>query len=141
MSSNATLLLIGVFVAAIGSLLGALIVQLATKRVVKFKPKYKTAYEAAFLGYLGSFTTGFLISLFGGILNSESTEKVLTLTMVVSFFVSSVIYGLIISHPNTGPIGFSNGCKISLVQLIIELIVVGVIMIVFLLPVFFLFPR
>jgi hypothetical protein len=116
--------------AAIGALIGALFIQLGTKWIAKFKPSYGTAYLAAFLGYLASFVVGVVIGLFVGMSGHSFGGSPVVLSMVIGFSVAAAIYGLLIKHPETGPIGFGKACLVALVQLLLSGVILAIIVLV-----------
>lgn len=108
------ILIVGIAVVAIMSLIGALFVQLGTKWVAKFKPSYGLAYLTTFLGNLGPFIVEFVIEPSPGMSGQSFAGGPMVLSMVINFFVAAAIYGLLIKHPDTGPIGFGKGCLVGM---------------------------
>lgn len=109
--------------AAFASVLSAIVVRVTTKLVARFTPPFGAAYMASFFGFsLGSAVSGageFVLSAFG----IQASVMISRLIMLMGFFPYAGILGLMIKHPETGPIGFGKGC---LVLLIAAMICIGV---------------
>jgi len=103
---------------AIAALIGALLVQLATHWVCKFKPPYGMAYKAIFLAYIASWVVGFFVGFMVAAAGGEIDSATYLLIIIIGFFVTSGLYGIMIKHPESGPIGFSKACLVSLINLI-----------------------
>ena len=104
--------------AAIGSFVVALFVQLGTKKIVKFKPSYGMAYKATLLSSLSFLIIGFEVGLFASLSGHSFTYDPIMLTTIIGFLVGAAIYGTLIKHPETGPIGFRHGLLVELILLI-----------------------
>lgn len=112
---------------AIGSLVGALFIQFATERVCKFRPSYGTSYKAYFTASI----IGYACSLGLAFAFYEANKiAYLFLAVGISFFIGSMVYGKLIQNPASGPIGFSKGCLISLVLLLIGIAILGLIVLI-----------
>ena len=104
--------------AVIGSFVIALFVQLGTKKIAKFEPSYGIAYVATFLSSLSLLIIGFVVGLFASLSGHYSTDVPIVLVSIIGFFVGATIYGTLIKHPETGPIGFRGGLPIELILII-----------------------
>jgi len=121
-------------VAAAISLIAALILQLVCKIAVEFKPPYGMAYKAAFLGLVASILVNFAVGLVIGtswqttVVAASGQEITVDPTpfvlAIIPFFVSAAIYVRLIKHPETGAIGFSKACLVSLMQLILGILLI-----------------
>jgi hypothetical protein len=103
---------------AVLALAGALIIQFGTKLIAKFKPTYRAAYFTAFLSYLplpvGIFIYRFVAGFFRHSLFVKDMTAVYNPTEKIwavpaAFLIPVIIYGLLIKHPEKGPIGFAKG--------------------------------
>jgi hypothetical protein len=115
--------------AAIGSFVIALFVQLGTIKIAKFKPSYGMAYKAAFFSSLSlliiGFVGGVLFALFSvrsfavdSIALDTTIRFFVGLDTIIGFFLGAAIYGSLIKHPETDPIGLRRGLAIEFILLI-----------------------
>ena len=98
---------------AIVSLIGALFVKLAARIVISEWIPYGDAYKACFMAAIAGALISWIVQCF----SPSSGEGMMSniFALIISFFVSSSIYGNKILHPNTGAIGFAKGILVSLV--------------------------
>lgn len=128
MISQVIIQLIGTIIgAAIGSLIGAVFVRLATHWVCKFTPAYGMAYVATFYSYLTCNIIGIFVGLMIGTTGNLFNPITIILLMVIGFFIGAAIYGIMIKHPESGPIGFGKACLVNLVLLLIGAVIFGII--------------
>ncbi|MCI5166916.1 MAG: hypothetical protein D3903_12695 [Candidatus Electrothrix sp. GM3_4] len=104
--------LFSIFFIALFSFFLAVIVQCITKIVAKFTPTNCMTYKATLFGFIVLLCCCSLI-----IAMNTMSSQVITLILVIGFFIRTAIYASIIKTPVTGSIGFSKACLISLVQL------------------------
>ena len=103
----------------VGALIAAVFVRMATRIVAGFTPAFGSAWGASYLGFalssLVGFLTGFIMTAKGHSVD-PTTEICL---FVVGLFVQAAVYGVVLKHPDTGPIGLFRGSLVCLVYLII----------------------
>jgi hypothetical protein len=116
--------------AAIGALIGAIFVRIATKMAAGFTPPYGTAYLAAFLGYAASLVLGFVIGLVIGASGQTLDGGGTVLIMIIGFFVQAAVYASLLKHPETGNISYGKACLVSLIQLVMAAVIIGVIVLI-----------
>ena len=107
-----------VIVGAIVALLLALIVQIATAWIAKFTPKYAMAYKAVFLAFLAIILASTVLDI---VLPTsiipfapDTFFRNLVPHLVLGFGLQCWVYGRMLKHPDTGPIGFGRACVVSL---------------------------
>ena len=120
--------LIGMLIGAtVGALIGAVFVRLATRMVAGFTPPFGTSWLAAYLGFAASIIIVFVAGISLGASRGHVDASANILLMVIGFFVQAAIYGSLLKHPESGPIGFGKACLVSIVQLVAAAIIFGII--------------
>ncbi len=136
-------LIIGLIIFVIFFLLGALLAALFLQIVTKWAMKFKIPYGKAFKIFLANTFAGIalavvmLLGYYGGAYSQGGMEQVeavmkdtstsllfnVALTLM-GFFMGSAIYGQMIKYPDTDtPIGFKNGIRISLFQILLNILI------------------
>lgn len=109
------------------SLFTAKIVQFATNKVAGFNPSYSSAFLVSFLTLVIATVLGGLGAVAG--LGRSAIGMVLGLS--ATFLIGAGLYGWLLRHPVSGPIGMRKGVLVSLVQLgVVSALLVGL-MVVF----------
>jgi tetrahydromethanopterin S-methyltransferase subunit G len=101
---------IGIF---FGSVVGALLLQLATRVVAKFNLLYSTAFVASLLGNLASNALTYVVSYIFTTSGHKMNFIGYSLMLIVIYVLYAWLLGSIISRPESGPIGFKVGSRIS----------------------------
>ena len=109
------------------SIFAAFIVQFATNKVAGFKPSYVSAYIASLLNLVLATLTTPLI----GILVVLRSTIGMVLYIALVFFVGALIYGWMLRHPTSGPIGIRKGFFVSLIQLVVVTVLLVAVLLVF----------
>ena len=113
---------IGMFFGFIlGMFLSSFILQYIIKIIFKFKPKYNMVLKTVIVSDCISFCINFIIGFTFGFFRLPETFMLLPLS-IVSLFLPSYIYGIMIYHPGLGKIGFKKGLIINFIKLIIGII-------------------
>lgn len=129
---NASAAILGqLFGAAVAVGVGALIVQFMTEKLANFKPAYGSAFLASLLGYLASYAIGFIVGFAVTSNKGQTTGMVTLLTLVIGFFVQATFYSFMLKSPEGVPLGYGRACIVSLVQLIVAALLIGVIVMMF----------
>ena len=99
---------------------------MVTRWAAKFKMLFWTAYM---IQIIKSFAHYFVGTAFGNSIGRQGMEISLFIGFFEYFFVSSLIYGLLIKHPETGRIGFIKGMLVTLylVSIVFALCIVFII--------------
>jgi hypothetical protein len=119
--------------AAIFSIISAFVLQLLTRLIARFKLFYSTAYGVSFLSWFVVFIFQVIGSLLsykfeikeipGAVPHSPWHESIYPpgaipystyIAAISALLVISIIYGMRIEHPDTGPIGICKGFLIAL---------------------------
>ncbi|MDZ7784234.1 MAG: hypothetical protein U5K56_15285 [Halioglobus sp.] len=114
--------------AAIGALVVAVVVQLAANLIFKFKPPYGMAYKAVFLGYLASVTMALIIGLAVQQPPDQMADVLRALMPVLVFLVHAFVYGIVISHPQRGPVGLGKGLVLTLAMVLFVTVLASVVL-------------
>ncbi len=109
---------------AIGALLGALFLQFITRLVLKFTPPYGMAYKAVLIAGAVSVVVGFVTGFGLGIAGYEFSHPVQASMWPIGLVIATYVYGRVLVHPETGPIGFGKAFLISLTWVAIFIAIV-----------------
>jgi hypothetical protein len=102
-----------------------LIVQLAVKLISDFTPTFGIALKAGILAILANFIFyGFMKYILSVPVDQFSVKIFCT---AIYFFIPAGIYGRLIKHPESGPIGFYKACLVNLVYYFIVAVIAGLI--------------
>jgi uncharacterized protein YacL len=96
----------------------AVIMRRATNWVCKFTPPYGKIYLALFLSNCAGFIIGFTTWFLHKSISEKSNITSTILLMIIGSITSYAIYGRIIKHPQTGPIGFGKSCLIHVIYIL-----------------------
>ena len=129
---NASAAILGqLFGAAVAVSVGALVVQFATEKIANFKPPYGTTFLASLIGYLASYAIGFIVGFAIATNKGEASGMVMLLTLVIGFFVQATFYSFMLKSPDGVTLGYGRACIVSIIQLVIAALIIGVIVMVF----------
>ena len=110
---------IALLAVAIGVLIGAVVLKYIAKLVVKFEPPYRMAYKAVFIAGAVSVMVGLIIGFSLGISGYENSQAIQLMMWPIGLVIATYVYGRVLAHPDTGPIGFGKAFMISLTWLAI----------------------
>ncbi len=112
--------IISVFIQLLASaLLLAVVAQYATKIITGFKPPYWMAYKAALLAYSFSMSAKYFAEYSINTVLPEAYEINIIFTTSIGFVVSAYIYSFMLKNQDSKPVGFSIGCQVSILAVII----------------------
>jgi len=97
-------------VALAGALMGAFFAQLGARWSAGFKPSFWHAFSATLLAYAAVFAGAVLLVMLGMTRGWSSLLLVYALSC-------AVLYGRMLRHPETGPLGWKMGARVAIVQL------------------------
>lgn len=97
------------------SLFTAKIVQFATNKVAGFNPSYASAFLVSFLTLVIATVLGGL----GAVSGLGRSPLGMVLGLLATFLIGAALYGWLLRHPASGPIGMRKGVLVSLVQLVV----------------------
>jgi hypothetical protein len=120
-------LVVLIAVTAAISLINALMIQIFTHWVCGFKPKYGTVYIACLLGNMASNLIMAPLQLLFALIDDPSL--VIPLWLIASafcFVIYVYILGLLLVHPERGPIGFGKACLVVLLGMLVALVIGGI---------------
>jgi hypothetical protein len=121
-----TAILIGLVVLLVAIAIGAVIIMLATRVAGGFMPKF---LGAALVAVIETIVAGIISYCLGLVMGPGSLTSILTLVIV--FLVNSAILNAIIKRPDGMQLGFGKACLVTLVQIIIEIVLVILLVLVF----------
>ena len=104
---------------ALGAVIGAVFLQYIAKLVVKFKPPYGMAYKAVFIAGAVSVMVGLIFGFGLGVSGYENVQAIEPLMWPIGLVIATYVYGRVLAHPDTGPIGFGKAFMIWLTWLAI----------------------
>jgi hypothetical protein len=96
--------------AVLGAFMGAYFVQLGTSWTLGFKANFWNAFSATLLAYAAAVASGMFVAMAG-------MGKGGLVVLAVFYLVSAILYGRMLQHPETGPIGLQQGFRVAIVQL------------------------
>ena len=111
----------------IGGLLGAWLLQIAVKFLAKTKIGFGRAFALSFISVFVSFVVGFVVGFILGFLHFSLNGTTLALEMIVSFFIQTAIYSQFIKLPSGEQLNFRLACLISLMQLVLAVLILGIV--------------
>lgn len=116
---------VGVSVVLLGSLINAVFVRIATRVKMKFNPPYSMAWKACATASFLSYSVSLLLGL---VLADQSDLEIrrTTVGLIAGFIIAAPVYGEMISHPQTGPIGLLNGLLVNIMSFLLVMLLVGV---------------
>lgn len=109
------------------SLFLAVIVSVATKFFAKFYPPFGVAYIAALTAAVITILFGYLADITISSTSSMAWVFTLTTTLLIGFFVKLFVYSRLIANQPTGAIGVKKSLQIASVQMLCEVVVVGMV--------------
>jgi hypothetical protein len=114
-----------VIVVLLGSLINAVFVRIATRVKMKFNPPYSMAWKACATASFLSYSVTLLLGL---VLADQSDLEIRTTTvgLIAGFIIAVPVYGEMILHPQTGPIGLLNGLLVNIMSFLLVMFLVGV---------------
>lgn len=113
---------------ALYSLGNALLLMLGVRIVAKFWPKYWIAYCVAFISAVSAGLVGYLLG-FGLAVSGASDDTTINaiIGFMAGFIIGAAINGAMFKHPTSGPIGFIKGAILSIVQITVGGVLVGIV--------------
>jgi hypothetical protein len=124
----------------LGTAINTVILRLAVSWVCKFKLPFWSGVKTVLISLVVVFICSLLFGLGQGLTALLTTGAIpagqansagqLLLSILISFFVTSALYGVLIRHPEDGQVGFVRGMMIYLAQFLIILalgLVLGII--------------
>lgn len=130
----------------VGSVVGFLIAILinsfslryATKCIASFKPSYWTALRGSILMLLASFATGHALGTVIEFMAIGSLHYAQPVGVALGIGIASYVLGLVLEHPDSGPIGFKKGLLTFFTAYVITaLLLFSFVLVAFLLAHFF----
>lgn len=125
---------------AVGSVVGFLIATLvsafslthATNFIASFKPSYRVALKGWILCLLASFVAAFSVGIVMGFFAIGSLYSQQLVGIAIGTAASSYVLGIVLKHPDTGPIGLKRGFLVVLTTYFINiLLLVGFLLVAF----------
>ena len=118
------LILEGTIAVLLGSLINAIFVRNATRIQMKFNPDYSMALKACATTSFLSYSVAILLAL---LLAHPSDFEVASsfIAIPASIIIAVPVYGKMILHPQTGPIGLLNGLFVNIMVYLLMLFLVG----------------
>lgn len=110
-------------VALAGALMGAYFAQLGARWSAGFKPSFWHAFSATLLAYAAGFAAVMLLIMLG-------MTRGWALPVLIYGLTCALLYGRMLRHPKTGPLGWKMGARVAIVQLGLSLAAWTVIMLV-----------
>ena len=113
---------------ALYSLGNALLLMLGVRVVAKYWPKYWIAYCVAFISAVAAGIVGYLMGF--GLAVSGASENITInaiIGFIAGFIIGAAINGAMFKHPTSGPIGFLKGAVLSIVQVTIAGVLIGIV--------------
>lgn len=115
-------------------MIGTFFLRWATSLVCKFKMKYWTAFKIYLVEFVVVIICSLVMQMGAGLpilptsdaAANEPSVAYILLSTLMSVLVAAAIYGHMITHPETGTIGFKKGFFISLVSTLLFIGVVAV---------------
>ena len=93
----------------------------ACRVLVRFTPSSATAFAIAILTVAIEFTIGFVVGIALAAFDTPSTEIAVITALGMGIVVRCPIYGRLLKHPTTGPVGLWNGCRLVLLESVFRL--------------------
>ena len=118
------LILVGMMGVLLGSLINAIFVRNATRIQMKFIPPYSMAFNASATTSFLSYSVAILLALL--LAQPSDFEVALNFFVIAANIIIAVpVYGKMILHPQTGPIGLLNGLFVNIMVYLLILFLVG----------------
>lgn len=121
-----TAILYGVVMLAIAIAVGAGIIMLATRIVAGFTPKFLTAAITAVVEVIAGIAVSYGLNM---VLGAGGLSSLLALVIVI--LVYSAILNALVKRPDGAQMGFGKACLSTVVQIIIEIVLMVVLFFVF----------
>jgi hypothetical protein len=96
--------------AVFGAFMGAFFARLGTRWTLGFDANYWNAFSATLLAYAAAVVAGMLVHM-------ADMGKGGLVILSVFYVASALLYGRMLQHPQSGPIGLQQGFRVAIVQL------------------------